>query len=247
MAAPVINPQSSAPVCRVGTPYQFNLALMSTSAAATGWAVVDALPDGLTINATTGKISGTPTAAGVREVRITASNADGTSTPVTVAFGILPVPYAATGTMEINMDLDNLVVWNPHITNGGAPLFAKYRDKKTISLGMFKSGILQDKNVAEINVWLKEDDEAKAFNLCTGQFAKVGAGDNTRHSVLLNFDKAEIKSMMSNWDRAYSSGGFIWAEIEIKFLEAPPGTGNATLLPLTSRTFVCELQRDLSI
>lgn len=244
MPAPTINPQSSVPLLRVNQPYSFNLSLTATSAAAVSWAALDALPAGLALNTTNGILSGTPTTAGIRSVRFTAINGDGTSAAVTVAFGILPVPYTAQGTMEINLDLDTRVVWNPQITNGGAPLFGKSNDKNTISLGLIKSGIPQDKEVALITVRLKEDDDALPITISTGDFAKVGSGDNARYTVLLNWEAVALGAMTAGWDFPASSGGFVWAEIEVKFLEPPPGAGSAILMPLSSRTFVCEIQRD---
>ena len=244
MPAPVINPQSSVPVLRVNQPYTFNLALTATSDAATSWAALDSLPPGITINTTTGVLSGTPTTAGVREVRITATNSSGTSTAVTVAFGILPVPYTAEGTMEINMDLDTRQVWNPRVGNDARPLFGKYTDRSTISLGILKSGLLQDLNLAGVNVWLREDDDSKAFKISTGAFAKLGQGDNARYTVELDWLKDQIKSMLSNAPKPTSIGIFVWAEIEIVILQSPPGGGSAGLCPLTSQTFVCQIQND---
>lgn len=225
-------------------PFIFSLALATASDAATSWAALDDLPPGLSINTTTGAITGIPTASGVVSARITATNGSGTSTPVTVAFGILPLPYTAQGTMEINMDLDTRVVWNPSVTNLGAPLFGKYRDKTTISIGLLKKGILQEKPVSELNVWVRENDDATPFKLSTINFARVGSGDNSRYVVLLDWSVEGVKKMLGNWASPSVKGGFVWAEIEMKFLEAPPGSGSATLLPLTSRTFICEIQRD---
>jgi hypothetical protein len=246
MPAPVINPQSSVPMLRVNTPYSFNLTLTATSDAATSWAAVDSLPSGLTINTTTGVISGTPLIAGVREVRITATNSSGTSTAVTVAFAVSPVPYAAQGTMEINWDLDTRQVWNPRVGNDARPLFGKYRDKNSISVGVYKVGLLQDLNLAGINVWLKEDETSRPFRISTGAFQKIGQGDNARYLVDLNWDNDKIKSMLSNAPKPVQFGVYIWAEIELVVLESPPGGGSATLRPVTSQTFVCQIQQDFT-
>ncbi|MFN8276440.1 MAG: YDG domain-containing protein [Chitinophagales bacterium] len=46
------------------------------------------LPSGLSLNTTTGEISGTPTAVGSASVTVTASNGSGTSSPATISFTI---------------------------------------------------------------------------------------------------------------------------------------------------------------
>ena len=70
----------------VGTPFTYNI--MATNAP-TSYAVSSGtLPNGLTLNTTTGQISGTPTTAGSFSVDVTATNVGGTSTPATLSFTI---------------------------------------------------------------------------------------------------------------------------------------------------------------
>ena len=247
MPAPVINPQSSVPGgLRVGQPFEFGLALAVGSDAATAWAVLDNLPTGLSLNTTTGRVTGIPAVAGVFEVRFTATGTSGTSTAVTVAFGVEALPYVSAGVMEIDANIDTGVVWNPRITNGGAPLWGTFGDKKVISLGLKKSGILQDLNVYMINVLLRHDDETPPFMISTGAWARTGAGDNTRYNVLLDLGNSKIAEFMADWDGASTKGGFVFCEIEvIVFAPIPGGSGNVQL-PLSFRKAVFELQDDLN-
>ena len=70
----------------VGTPFTYNI--IATNAP-TSYAVSSGtLPNGLTLNTTTGEISGTPTTAGSVSVDVTATNVGGTSTPATLSFTI---------------------------------------------------------------------------------------------------------------------------------------------------------------
>ena len=64
--------------------YTITTTISATSFAATG------LPTGLALNPVTGVISGTPGAAGTTNVSITASNATGSSTPLTLIIAIQP-------------------------------------------------------------------------------------------------------------------------------------------------------------
>src|SRR5437762_1808403 len=92
-AAPVIQPPFTA-TGTVGTnfSYTINATNNPTSYNATG------LPAGLTINTSTGKITGKPTTAGIYQVTISATNAGGTGTATLV---ITVGPFTATGTVGV--------------------------------------------------------------------------------------------------------------------------------------------------
>jgi uncharacterized repeat protein (TIGR03803 family) len=93
--------------------YQITASNVPTSFGATG------LPAGLTVNTTTGLISGTPTAAGTKSVTLSATNAGGTGTAVltlTITASSKPVitsPLTAIGQVG--------VVFNYQITASNAP------------------------------------------------------------------------------------------------------------------------------
>lgn len=76
--------------------YQITGSNSPTSYSATG------LPAGLSINTTTGLISGTPTAAGTSSVTIGATNASGTGTStLTITVGLVPPPTTAGTTVQV--------------------------------------------------------------------------------------------------------------------------------------------------
>jgi|GEM_PF-1015239 len=99
-----INPGPGLPSGVVGSPYSYqvlsnadapvsNLGTTPSSFSANG------LPAGLTINPTTGLISGKPAAAVTAQVvTITAKNVIGTSAPLTPIINILPLPAGVAGT-----------------------------------------------------------------------------------------------------------------------------------------------------
>lgn len=83
LGMPVISSATSA-TCGVNLPCSYQIAATNSplSYAATP------LPDGMTLNVSTGLISGVPTTAGITNTVVTATNATGTSSPVTVVFTI---------------------------------------------------------------------------------------------------------------------------------------------------------------
>jgi large repetitive protein len=92
LAAPVVTSGATASG-NVGSPFSYQI---TASDAPTSFAVSGALPAGVTLNTTTGLISGTPTAAGNFNITVTASNASGTSAPRAVAISIVLLPPAIT-------------------------------------------------------------------------------------------------------------------------------------------------------
>jgi hypothetical protein len=69
----------------VGTPLNYQITATNSP---TSFALTGAPPTGTTFNATTGILSGTPTAAGSFNISVTATNANGTSAPFAVGFSI---------------------------------------------------------------------------------------------------------------------------------------------------------------
>ena len=126
-AAPIITSATTAPGT-VGTPFVTYLIVATgspTSYGATG------LPAGLTLNTLTGAINGTPTAAGVSVVTLSATNSTGTDTQIltvtVAAAGVAPIitnnPLTAAGTVGTPFSFTITATGSP-TTYGAAGLSA---------------------------------------------------------------------------------------------------------------------------
>ncbi|MDD4991529.1 MAG: putative Ig domain-containing protein [Paludibacter sp.] len=90
--APVVS--ATSPTGTVGTAFSYNI---SATNSPTSYAIASGtLPAGLTLNTTTGAITGTPTTAGSSSVTVTATNTIGTSSPATLSFTIAKGNQAIT-------------------------------------------------------------------------------------------------------------------------------------------------------
>lgn len=102
MPRPIISTYSSVQYGLQNLPLAFHPAAINTP---TSWSA-ERLPVGMTINASTGLISGTPTLAGTFETTVYATNAAGVSDPVIFPFGIIAsISDPAANVTDIVIDL----------------------------------------------------------------------------------------------------------------------------------------------
>ncbi|MEI6751640.1 MAG: YDG domain-containing protein [Paludibacter sp.] len=103
---PVVS--AASPTGTVGTAFSYNISATNTP---TSYALANSttLPAGLSLNTTTGAITGTPTAAGSFSTDVTATNAVGTSSAATLSFTIAKASQTITfGALaaKLNSDAD---------------------------------------------------------------------------------------------------------------------------------------------
>ena len=90
---PVVSPAS--PIGTVGSAFSY---FISATNSPSSYAISSGtLPTSLSLNTTTGEITGTPTVAGSSSVDVTATNGNGTSLPATLSFTINPGNQTITG------------------------------------------------------------------------------------------------------------------------------------------------------
>lgn len=119
LAPPILVTSPAIPDGTVGTAFTYTP--INTGGAATSYSATG-LPPGVTINTTTGVLSGTVTAAGTYTIAITATNADGadTFTDTMVVAAALAPPNIATSVAFPAATVGTAYNWPPTNT-GGAP------------------------------------------------------------------------------------------------------------------------------
>lgn len=185
MAIPVITTASTTIRAVVGE------SLGSLALSATGSPDVwdaDALPSGITLNAATGILSGTYSAGGVTESEITAQNADGTSSPITITWIIstAAVGVGAWSDLVLDFDLDTRQVTAPGLPVGAnGEIFSIARgDSIDLLVGFKTYGVLQDLgSTVTVRIALREEAEGLNLELAGGTATKVGSNDLTRYRI----------------------------------------------------------------
>jgi hypothetical protein len=177
MAIPVITTPASPRIIAQGVAFSQAMAASNTP---TGWAATG-LPGGLTIHATTGTISGTPTAQGVSTALITATNGTGDSEDATIIFIVQATPPGMGGPFDIVLDYEMTTneVTMPGVPapEAGEPLF--YAPKGTnryLLVGVTYFGVLQDINPASedvvIKLGMKELEPERLLEVTTGRYGE---------------------------------------------------------------------------
>lgn len=247
MAAPVIRPETSIWTLFTGQPFGFTPAV--TSGTPTSWSALG-LPEGITINTTTGFVSGVPTRPGVYSVTLKCTNAGSeTSTGVIIAAGVQSQVTSSVGAVDLEVDLDTKVVWNERITTDTPVLFAKTGDKILVSVGIRKNGVLQDVGVAAVKVHLRASNDDSTLTI-TEAFTKLGSYDNTRYLLRLDFSTTAAKALLDQYETfdniAGAPGVHAFPQLEFQFtLETISGV-TSTFSPFTTRTFLAWYSKEMA-
>ena len=246
MPVPVIDPTTSVLSFLKGEFFVYQPAATETP---TSWAAVG-LPTGVTINTTTGKISGAATEPGVYNVTLTATNGSGTSTPLFVAIGIEASDFAADASILLDVDLATGIVTNPGVSSTGdtpaPPLYCKRGDKILISVGFKQGGYLQDIPVDQLDLAIKEFEPESLLILSDGVFEKLGSYDTARYQFLVHLDPDELTNILSSYEDDASTHVDAVAELRWSILHARPGEEDPSSLERSSQNFTLRLARDLA-
>ena len=249
MAAPVIDTKTSVLALTEGQIYTIQLTATNSP---TTWAISSgALPSGLTLETSEGKITGTPdldAAGAVYSLQITATNSSSeTSNPMTITIGVERNAFELSAATEIDINLRTGKASMPNVEMGdeGKMIFhAKSGDIMPVTIGLMKDGYSQDINVNNINFYAKEYEPETLYRITNGVMRKVGSGVGCRYQCMLDFSAAALETVLSNYEEDAGTYVDMVAEIQIDF-QQDVGTNTSSNSVKTSQNFILRLSRDL--
>ncbi len=214
----------------------------------TGW-TSSPLPDGITIDGTTGEVSGAATTPGVYNFALVATNGDGDSLPVVFTMGIDPSASseaAPSTAVELSVDLGTGEVSGGP---GAGPLvFLKRGDDLMFLLAFKKAGIVVELDLTSLKFALKQfEPETMVVTAIGGventDWKKVGAGEATRYQLYVQLASPALDGALSDYEN--DTGTQFQALGEFEFIETNPFDVGPVTLRHTTRTFPMEAVRDL--
>jgi hypothetical protein len=245
MPAPVIDETTNVLAYRMGELWSYQPAASNTP---TAW-TCDGLPDGVTINGTTGKITGPATEPGFFNCTLKASNNGGVdiSAPLFLPIAIEAADYALDGSIDLDFDLGTGKITNPNAGNGDPILYAKRGDTLILSIGFKKQGILQPVAVSQLDFCLKEFEGDGVLVLTDGLFNVTGSYDTTRFQIAVYFDPDDVTAPLSSYEGDASTHFDGVGEIRAAFQYLKPGDDpeEPSILERSSINFTVRMVRDL--
>jgi hypothetical protein len=242
MSVPILSPVTSIHSIPIGTAWYFQPALESGSPAASIWSATG-LPPGLTLNPTTGLISGVASGEGVFNVRLRASNASGASSWLVFPMGVRATGLESGAAKRVNINLQTGAVYSP---DHNAIFRVKSGDLMPVAVGFEDEGKLLDIPLLSlIHFSLKETDDEPVIPLNDGLFQKIGAGVHTRYVTFLDLRSQALKNALSNWEHPKGTNFVGLAEIEWVWFETRPGFPTPQMATRTSSTFSLATFREL--
>ena len=242
MPAPILSQITSIHSIPIGSAWYFQPALASASSGASSWTATG-LPPGLSINTSTGLISGVPSAEGVYDVRLRAVNASGGSPWLVFPMGVRATGQESGTAKRVNINLQTGSVYSP---DNNVMFQVKSGDLMPVAVGFEDEGKLLDiPMLSLINFAIKETDDEPVIPLNDGLFRKIGAGVYTRYVTFLDLRSQALRNALSNWEHPKGTNFVGLAEIEWVWIESRPGFPTPQIAARTSGTFSLAAFREL--
>lgn len=232
--APTIDSRTSEQAWLTGRPQEWQ---PYATESPTSWSATG-LPSGVSIDTSTGLVSGTPTSRGVAIASIVATNAHGDSAPLLVPFSVRggaglsqdPLDQLA---MLMDFDLTTNEVTIPGIDPPAAIgveelaqetvttrikrelMRVKSGEFFPILVGFTRNGVLQDINANRIELSARENEPEESYEITqdSSSVTKVGSGEDTRFRTNLYIPEELLEAVFSNFEDDNGTQAGLLAEI----------------------------------
>ena len=255
MAIPVINLTTS--VLGYGQWEQWSYQPWATGLTGSNTWSSSTLPAGMTLDPTSGLISGAATVAGVYNVGITVSNSNGVSVPVMLTIGIEAKAYSSHSGVDLFVnaatgEVTTSLIKNEVKTDALAPVFAaKEGENRLAYIHFHKDGTILDLGtLTKLEFAMKEFDPDATVVVSQDvpgevTFLKTGSGTETVYILHINFDGDALANSLTNYEADEGTTYDGIAEIAWDEPNATSGVGPATL-HRKSRTFTTTVERNIA-
>ena len=234
MPIPVIDTRTSEQAWLTGRPQEWQ---PYATESPTSWSATG-LPSGVSINTSTGLVSGTPTSRGVAIASIVATNAHGDSAPLLVPFSVRGAAGLSQDSLDqlsllIDFDLTTGEITIPGIDPPAAIgveelaqetattrikrelMRVKSGEEFPILVGFKRDGVLQDIDVTRIELSARENEPEESYEITEDSSAvtKVGSGEDTRFRTSLRISEELLEGVFSNFEDDNGTQAGLLAEI----------------------------------